>query len=253
MGAVLRVSDWYRHLRYRESAFDDFYPFMLSDIGDVLRVKKSLSLKTKGYVFLLLASNLGYCRQSSSSLTASFEIMSVEVMKSVLPKTAKVYLFGTSARGTGRYSGRIWSKINQLARDLGEAVHAQESDFPAQGSGDNGLDVIGWISCGDGNASRFICLGQCACTPKWIEKQRSSSAEHWRQTITLKADTANVMFIPYCQRTMDGSWHRATDISTILFDRLRYLRSLRDGLPVLKRQPALRVVEQALLQRDDAL
>src|SRR5882672_3295936 len=37
----LRVDDWFRHLSYRSGAFDDFYPFLISDDQDVLTVKTS--------------------------------------------------------------------------------------------------------------------------------------------------------------------------------------------------------------------
>lgn len=244
-----KVSDWYRHLSFREKAFGKSYPFSLSSNGDVLRVKRQTTGDARCYVFLLLASNLRYCRSSIDPLTRSFEILSAEVLRNYLPLSAEVHIFGTSTRVDGRYRGSLWTKVNKLSQDLGEKIVASQGAISVNDNGDNGLDIVGWVPCGDSNTHRIVAFGQCACTPKWIEKQHSSGTEAWRRIMTLSVDINNFVFIPFCFRGVDGTWHRSVDITSILIDRLRFLHLMRGKFSIFKQQSAFGIVDTALKQR----
>jgi hypothetical protein len=232
----LKVDDWFRHLSYRAGAFDDFYPFIVSDDQDVLIVKTSLTLRHQLYVFFLLSSNLTYFSQHQAKLTRKFEMLSAEVAKTFLPGSAEVHVFGAGHQG--RYTGSLWKKISRLAADLKEIPLVKSSDFSPQDSGDKGLDIVAWIPIDDPMPNLPLIFGQCACTfDDWVQKQSSSAADAWRSTITLSNPPGNVAFIPFCLRNPDGSWHKRQDIhQTILVDRLRFISSLRGKYLSLKEQ-----------------
>jgi len=61
------AENWFRHLRFRQGIFNDFYPFELVDNEDTLQLKAPLSSKHLLYVYLLLSSNLKYVDKSTSA------------------------------------------------------------------------------------------------------------------------------------------------------------------------------------------
>lgn len=244
-----QVSDWFRHLRYREGVFGESYPFCLADDGDTLYVGESLSVKQKLYIFLLLASNNRYSRRHTNVLTSCFEVVSKEALKKLMPQGAEVHMFGSKHHG--RYTGTLWQKINKLAEDLNERVVAEERNFPPQNTGDGGLDVIGWVPTDDDLPSNLLVFGQCACTSDWVNKQHSSGPAAWMGKIAFKAPPSNVAFIPYFFRSTDGMWHNSDKIhQSVLIDRLRLSRILQDAPIFNCSLPAFEVVEEVLRQRE---
>lgn len=248
-----QVDNWFNHLSFRESMFKEFYPFSLSSNGKSLIRQQNMSLKRKFYVFFLLSANLRYnCKANRNALTKNFEAISKEALKAFLPKEARVHIFGTGAPSTtGRYIGNLWQKINTLAGDLGETVILPQNKISKYDTGDNGLDVVGWVPLGDRNEGLVILLGQCACTEEWVNKQHSSSAEAWSQVMTFKARPANVAFIPFFFRESDGTWHKPQDIhNAILIDRLRFIYLLPQKWRFLKSLDSYQIVENMLKQRE---
>jgi hypothetical protein len=248
---ALTVDDWFRHLQYRNGVFKDFYPFFLSENGNALSCYKRMTLKHKLYVFFLLSSNLGYInRRHRNAFAFSFEMASSAALQSYLPKEAKVYVFGKNSLNVGRYSGKLWYKIRKLAQDLSERVVCKENEFDPTDTGDNGLDVVGWVPFGDSARGFLTVFGQCACTLEWVDKQHSSSESSWADVITLKAQVNNLIFIPYCFRDATGAWHRERDIKkSILIDRQRMVHLLRKKYTLLRDMP-YSLVDQALAQTE---
>lgn len=247
-----RIDDLFRHLQYRAGAFKSFYPFSLSEDGDVLRTESALTEKHKLYIFLLLASNTRYFISHMNVLTGSFEMISCEVLKKMMPAHAEVHVFGSNGFGGSRYTGNLWKKVNKLADDIREVVAAKEAEFPPSDRGDNGLDIVGWVPFGDEAPNLLLVFGQCACSMKeWVQKQNSSSASAWRPTLPLKAPPSNMAFIPFCYRAADGSWHRERKIhGTILVDRLRFVDVLSGNYVLIKRLPLYAVLKGILKQRE---
>ncbi len=249
-----RAEDLFRHLEYRAGAFDDFYPFALSKDGDILRRRSRLTMKHKLYVFFLLSSNLGHISnlQHRGKFTEAFEIASVAALKNYLPNGAEVHLFGTNSLNKGRYStGQLLKRIMHLADDLGEQFIGDESEFAPHDTGDNGLDVVGWIPISDEARGFLLVFGQCACSyEEWPKKQHSSSASHWRGIIKFLAPPCNMIFIPFCYRRNTGKWYWERRIDeTILIDRLRLIKLLRTSNRTLKELP-YGLVNQAISQRN---
>jgi hypothetical protein len=248
---VSLINEWYRHLEYRQRTFGDFYPFLLSDNGNVLEQKPALDNKHKFYISLLLSANLNYVGRSHHALTTSFEVISLEVLKRCLPQEAEVHIYGTSPlRPPHRYPGNLWAKITRLANDIKEKVIAEESDFASTNVGDGGLDVVGWVPCGDQAGSLLLVFGQSACTPEWVRKQASSSPEAWRRKMTFTAVPYNMVFIPFCLRNSDGSWHSGSTIQSILMDRQRITHFFERKMEVFQELPSRGIVEKILTSKE---
>lgn len=222
----LQINNWFRHLEYREGAFDQFYPFSVEESGHTLKRCQAIEGQHRLYLFFLLCSNLRTLdRASQNCLASQFEIVSKAVVESVLPAHAHVHLFD-HRNGSDHYSGPLFERIKLLANDLNEKVVAKREDFNPDDYGDGGLDIVAWIPLGD-EPGLPILLGQCACTLEWVDKQTSSSADRWSRRVSMVADPSNMAFIPHCFRRAFGTWYKASDITnTILFDRVRLLRNL---------------------------
>ncbi len=242
-----RVANWFAHLRFRSRQFGDTYPFTISDGEDIVTLKAGLTSNQKLYLVLLMSSNLRYFGKHESDLTASFEVICLELFRAISPRSAEVGLFGANKLNDGEFSGKLWDKIQKLAARLHEQVLAKETDFDKNDSGDHGLDLISHIPTGDNLPGTAIMLGQCACTTEWVSKQDSSSGEAWRNVITLMSRPLNVIFIPFCLRNSDGSWHRPGDQrGHVMMDRQRLLFMLKGSVDALLKLPAFTAVDELL-------
>ena len=245
-----RVADWFAHLRFRSRQFGDAYPFIIQDGEDVVTLKPALTSNQKLYLALLMSSNLQYFGKQESDLTASFEVICLELMKALSPRSAEVILFGANKLNNGEFSGRLWAKIQTLAARLHEQVLAKETDFSEQNSGDHGLDLISYVPIGDDAPGTALMFGQCACTTEWVSKQDSSRGGAWHNVMTLTSHPLNVIFIPFCLRNSDGSWHRPGDQrGHVMVDRQRLLFMLRSSGDALSSLPAFDAVDELLKTR----
>jgi len=212
-------------LEYRAAAFGERYPFTL--VGtDGLRIRAPLTPEHRLYLFLVLASNLKYLTKTkANAVTTCFELLSPHVLRSHLGPNAEVHIFGTSARsGVDRYSGSLWDRLTTLKQDIRLQIHAARHEIDSNLAGDNGLDVVGWLVSEDSAARLMIVFGQCACGRSWQSKMHEASADHWAPVFTITVPVVNVLFIPYCARTADGTWFNEYQIPRgVLFDRERIM------------------------------
>ena len=250
----LGVDDVFGHLEYRASVFKESYPFRLPGDGSRLIRKSRMTSKRRLYAFFLLAANLRAISDLShrDEFTSAFERSCVAALKCYLPHPARVYAFGKSASNKGRYSGKLTEKVQRLAEDLGESVLASPEDLDARGSGDKGLDVVGWLPMTDGARGLLVMLAQCACgaDEDWERKQFSSHAVAWRDVIRFKVLPTNCTFIPHCYRNVDGAWYDDTRVcDTILMDRQRLVSLLKDKALSLRELPH-DLVCRALAERE---
>lgn len=242
-----RVAGWFAHLRFRASQFGDAYPFAIPDGEDIVTLKAVLTSNQKLYLAFLMSSNLRYFGQYESDLTASFEVICLELFKAISPRSAEVRLFGANKLNAGEFSGKLWDKIQKLATRLREQVLAKETDFDEHNSGDHGLDLFSYVPTGDDAPGTALMFGQCACTTEWVSKQDSSRGSAWHNVMTLTSHPLNVIFIPFCLRNSDGSWHRPFDQrGHVMMDRQRLLFLLKGSEGVLLNLPAFTAVDELL-------
>ena len=246
------VAEWFVHLRYRAHQFGDAYPFEIGNGEDVVTLKTNLSSKQQLYLALLMSSNLRYFGKQQSDLTASFEIICHELFKALSPRTAEVRLFGANKLNEGEFSGKLWLKIQKLAERLHERVSIEEKDFAPKDSGDHGLDLFSYVPCGDTSPGTALMFGQCACTTEWVHKQDDSAEGAWRNVMTLMSRPMNVIFIPFCRRNSDGTWHRPQDQrGHVMMDRQRLLFLLQGAEDGLKTLPAFAAVAELLKTKSE--
>jgi hypothetical protein len=223
-----QLKDWFGILNMRQVVYGDFYPFKISN-GEISLKASVPTLKQKLYIYLLLCSNLYlFPKKDSNDLSNSFEVLSYETFKNILPDDAKIHLFGKNPlNDNGPFKGSLslWKKINNLAGLLNESVSQRmnELDYPPTNTGDGGLDIVAWIPTSDNLPSKLIFFVQCACG-EWAKKIHESSHIDWDMRIDFTTSTINNIFIPYCFRQSNGNWQRSADIKkAFLVDRKRIL------------------------------
>jgi hypothetical protein len=229
------AEDLFRHLKYREGAFGKTYPFAI----DMSR-RRIVLRRTTGvgrlYLFLLIASNLRYFATLTPQITRDFEVLSKLALQKLLPANGLVHLFHGAGQ-SGRFKGKLFTKLSVLASDLFESMTVGADDFDKNDVGDGGLDVVAWVPMNDDSPGVLLCFAQCACTDKWVKKQREPMAV--QQVMTLKAQPVYLTFIPFCFRTPTGGWFYAHSVGTVLLDRLRLI-NLLVGLSKYKKLASLK-------------
>ncbi|MDQ6890731.1 MAG: hypothetical protein M3Z56_10700, partial [Bacteroidota bacterium] len=214
--------------------------------------------RQKLYLYLLLCSNLYLFDEATRiKLTSSFEMVSFNAFKNILPEQAEAHVFGANPLNKeGKFKdGSLWQKINKLSSEVNEILDPRinESNYK-RNTGDGGLDLVGWIPTGDSLPSSIIYFAQCACTEEnWKSKQHDASHETWSQKIIFKNYTNNNIFIPFCFRQSDGTWFKIEDIRlSFLIDRKRllhyYLQRQNISFNTL---PAYQIVEEIIKAREN--
>lgn len=251
--------DVFSHFAYRAGQFGGAYPFKLqAATGKLLerRVEPD-NIQQNIYVFLLLASNLRYIRVGTRKhLTQNFERLTAEVLRRWLPNEAEIHIFGTTSgddptgASEGRYSGKLWAKLERLANDLGEQLLLSEEDFAKGDSGDLGLDTVAWLPMGDRESGLPVWFAQATCEAEWKHKQHESGG-NWRAYLQESAPRGNLLFIPYCFRQPTGTWYdRKWPTAAVIIDRARLVWLLRDVAEPVEPVP-YEVVKAALEFRLD--
>lgn len=224
-----KANDWFEHLRFRQQALGDVYPFQLSADNYVLQLQNDLTNLQKLYLYLLLASNLRCVETASGhTLTNSFEYLCALVTQRYLSSNASVHIFGTSTYNEGGLFNlpTAIGKIERLATYINERVTIAEEDIEHfKGSGDAGLDIVAWNGFQDDQKGLFILFAQCACTMDWKRKQQSSSYERWKNLLSFSVRPTNAICFPFFYRRTNGLWYNSTEFrDCIPIDRLRILQ-----------------------------
>ena len=221
-----KAEDIFRHLKYREGTLGKKYPFTVDMTRRRIVVRQTAGA-CRLYLFMLLASNLRYFTELTHRLTSDFEALGKIALSLMLPAIAQIYFFHGAGRQRSRYKGKLFQKLTLLSSDIFERVTVEQDDFSERDVGDAGLDLVGWVPVGDTSPGLLLCFAQCACTDKWVQKQRDPQG--LRQIMTLKAMPVTFTFVPFCFRRPTGGWYTEHDVDSILIDRIRILGLVADG------------------------
>lgn len=248
-----RIEDLFRLIEHRISIYGDYYPFILEQ--NTLRLKvEQLENPQLTYSYLLFCSNLYlFDKGDQLELANNFELLCLQVLKNILPTNAIVELFGKNPSNKEGYVGPLWNKINLLAKALNEQIHPllPQENYPPQNTGDDGLDLVGYIPSGDSLPSKLAFFGQCACTTDWVSKQHSSSYDAWKTKITITTSTNNLIFMPFCFRAASGNWASIGDIhNSLLIDRKRIIFYLRENFKSFEDLPSYNLVNNFILAKE---
>lgn len=217
------------YMTTRQVGFGAAYPFAVSEDGTGVCVIEETGWRNL-YLLLLFSSSLRYVpnKSAQSKLTSIFELVCYVALKRHLGSSAEAHIFGKNAlKVVSRYTGRLPDKLRQLAADLNERTVFLDSEFSSRDVGDNGLDIVAWNGFEDDVSGLIVYFGQCACTPRWVDKQHSVIDESWFGIMTLLSKPVPICFIPFDFRQADGSWYKKSAIHrTVLVDRRRLLSML---------------------------
>lgn len=219
------IEDVFYLLEYRQATYGEAYPFHFSKKKNALLLSEKPDARQRLYIYLLICSNLSRVPKALYyDLTHTFEVICVGKMKSLLPVNSKVEIFRSNNFYTSNiFSGNLWERLGQLAREFRERVLAKETDY--LDNGDGGVDIIAWVPNAKGDLGRgeIRFFGQSACTEKWIDKQSSVLPEKWRHRLTLSVIPLPLVFIPFCFRNANGEWYSDRDLSAcMIVDRQRF-------------------------------
>ena len=231
------IRDALSHMVLRSQILRDKYPFCYDDENFIVSLKDSLGHIEYMYLQLLLSSNLPYMRQQkNSTLTSDFEIISLYVLRKLFP-AAKIKLFGSSNRNALSVDDKfISTKLKDKIRELASMICQRCDDdavnfFKEQNTGDNGVDIVGFIDLKDKRSSHPLLFAQCACSKKdWIEKQNSTSRANWEKYLHI-SDTSiqNFIFVPFPYITNEKEWVDPYKISrNVMIDRIRIMNVLEN-------------------------
>lgn len=250
-----RLDDWFLLLQHRETLYGEYYPFKID--GDSLVIKDSTMSKHQSiYCYLLFCSNLYLFNGSDrGALASSFELLCLDVLKNILPANAEIHLFGKNPLNKGEFIGSLWGKIQLLANKLNEQVNSKlkQSMYPPTNTGDDGLDVVGWVPTGDGLPSKLVYFGQCTCNvTDWASKQNDSSFNAWSNRITLTNYSNNIILVPFCFREATGDWVSVGEISkSLLVDRRRLLYYLYGNFETFEKLPSYTLFENMVVAKEE--
>lgn len=128
----------------------------------------------------------------------------------------------------------IGARVREAATKLGERFVEE----PAIRYLDRGLDIIGWKKFSEGRSSQCIILAQCAAGKHWENKTRDLPIGAWQQYIHWACDPVVAFFVPCI--IPDHQWHDISREAGILFDRVRIMNLLANGISDLQLEQDLR-------------
>ena len=220
-----RIQAWFNNMTSRDSAFNNFYPFIVK--SNNIQLKDSLTDCHKLYIFLLLSASQKYIKRAGNTLPEDFEKVSLIALKNYLPDNAISHIFGTKS---SRYTGTLEDKIRHLAGDLKYKIDT--NNFQGNNTGDAGLDLVAWLPfLNDENQNNMqIFLAQCSTGKKWENKQHETTkiTKHY---INFKSKANYTFFMPYDCRNTDRSFAEESIIfDGLFFDRVRILYLLENEI-----------------------
>ena len=218
----------FRHLRWRQKAFADAWPFQLDEHAQEVQLKPALTPAQTLYLSLLLSSSLKYCpKKRRRELTGRFERVSISIFRKLMPAKSNVHAFG--AAESKHYKGHLFKRLTKLAQDVRGYLHLKQEHFATSDSGDGGLDIVAWHDLGDQREGIPIAFAQCGCTAGgWPNKMLEASPARLGGGLVTRHDWATYYFMPLDLSTeIDGKmdWQMLSDIGkAIVIDRLRFIR-----------------------------
>jgi hypothetical protein len=129
----------------------------------------------------------------------------------------------------------VQADIAARVKDVAEAARERFVEAPAERYKDRGVDVIAWQPfdehlAGEHRSSQLIILAQCAAGANWRQKTGQLPHKSWTQYIHWACDPLQGFAVPGV--ISSELWHDISrECGGILFDRIRILNLLPDGIP----------------------
>lgn len=198
-------------------------PFTVSE----QRICKASAPHGNEYIACLIFSLFGASSERLSG-TKLFERLSALVLKEYLQ--GEVFIFGWPVLDG------METAIGRRILDVSSKLKERFAESPRSPYKDRGVDIIAWKSFAEGRSSQCVILAQCAAGKDWCNKTRDLPLESWSQYIHWACDPVTAFFVPCI--IPDDSWHDISREAGILFDRIRIINLLPNGItdPVLSNE-----------------
>lgn len=225
----------------RGNDFGDNYPFQVSDDEDTLILNFADEDGKRIYLGLLIAACMRNITNSRRSEVArAFEETCIRVFSKLMPIGAEVRATWANGGAEAPYTGVLFEKMKQIARDLRCTANFEARDFKSNDTGDGGIDLIAWHQMADNREGMPIAFAQCGCSrDDWRFKQCEASWIKHSRHLPVMHPWATYYFLPLDLRDPDGDWAYKSDIGqAIIIDRLRILRlivsySIQSEIPAM--------------------
>ena len=206
------------------------YPFRRDGMGFVRRGSWSAYLP---YSFMLFASlnqhyeELRYKGGTANKPSELFEHLTLMSLEKYFG--CSVLRLGAPRRNP--MPANFPDALDYTVGQLGEAIG--QRDLEDQKSGDDGVDVVGWLAFGDARASQAIILAQCSIGNDWKDKRNSIDLDMWKRHIDWHSAPLRGFAIPFHMEA-GGPWRETATRAGIVFDRLRIARLIATEKLALK-------------------
>lgn len=238
------ASDVWRHLRGRIALYST--PFFEIQGDLVLRADKVDQGRLEYQVCLL------FSLYGASSLTGSnpklFERMSAEAIGRHFG--GPVFVFGWPVLPD------VETAIAERVKQVSELLRERFAEAPAARYKDRGVDIISWIPFAEPDhanrrPSQLVVLSQCAAGHDWRKKTRELPIASWTQYIHWATDPMRAFAVP-CVIGED-LWHDvAREVEGLVFDRIRIINQLPQGVQNIDLREALETWHTEQLQEHNA-
>lgn len=128
----------------------------------------------------------------------------------------------------------IADRVKQVSNLLREKF----AESPAERYKDRGVDIIAWKPFIEGRSSQSVILAQCASGRDWRNKTSELPIASWEQYIHWACDPIKAFSVPSI--IPDDLWHDVSREAGILFDRIRILNLLSEGIQDVQLRDDLR-------------
>jgi hypothetical protein len=211
------ISSVWRELDYRRSLYSSSY----YAVGERTVESRLKTHAPSEYLLCLLLSLFGV--QGNAQLPGKiFERLTREAIKHYLGGKAQVFGWPFD-KMEGDEETLIKQKVRKLADELSEKFY----ETPAPRFKDRGLDVVGWIPHIDKRSGQIVILLQCAAGHNWVDKL-PVPLEAWCQYIHWASNPIKAFAVPCV--VGERVWHEISKDKGVLFDRIRIMNLLADGI-----------------------
>lgn len=241
------LSELFRTLNYRQSMFEEHYPFIVTDDSIKLKEVEHLTKENKLYIVLLCCANLKkFTKKTQSKLTEEFEEITYTSIKKFLPQ------FELKRMGSNSdYRGNTSDKLKLLATDLNISTQDDQIDNLAKtASKEKGVDLFGWKKFKDKIPNMLMIAIQCACGEKTDYKINEPENYHnYLNFDKFKSKPVVVLSVPKAISIAPNSIKDKLEViktNNLFFDRLRLMEYIDNTLEIESLLLANKLIEKSI-------
>ena len=205
-------------VRLRRNAISQLYPIARSGLGFSLRGDWVNHLV---YSFMLLTSlnqiygELAFREGTANRPAELFEDLTALAIRKYL--NCDVLRIGAPRRLP--IPAAFPAALDYIAAEINEAIG--QRDLEDHSSGDDGVDLVAWVSFKDQREGQALLFAQCSIGTDWRNKRDGVSLDLWRRHIDWHAGPLPLKSFAVPFHHERSSWRETSTRAGIVLDRLR--------------------------------